>query len=64
MSRAAEWLLCMMIWGQAGAQRETQGPVSGLIPTGRESDHESPMSRIDIHVIGLQDRKEQESSVL
>lgn len=54
----------MMIWGQAGAQMDTQGPVSGLIPTGRESDHESPMSQMVIPVIGLQDRKEQESSVL
>lgn len=31
-----------------------KGPVSGLIPTGRGSDHESPMSQMDIHVIGLQ----------
>lgn len=54
----------MMVWGQAGAQRDTQGPVTGLIPTRKESDHEFPMAQVDIYVIGLQDRKEQESSVL
>lgn len=54
----------MMIWEQAGAQRDTQGPVSGLIPTGRESDRESPMSQMDCPVTELQARTEQESSVL
>lgn len=26
-----------------GGQRDTQRPISGLIPTGREADHGSPM---------------------
>lgn len=50
-----------MICGQAGGQRDTQGPISGLIPTGRESDHGSPMFQVDVHVIRLQNKKEQES---
>lgn len=40
-----------------GGQRDTQGPVSGLIPTGRDSDHGSPMFQVDIHVIRLQNNK-------
>lgn len=52
-----------MICGQAGGQRHTEGPISSLIPTGRESDSGSPMFQMDIHVIRLQD-KEQESFLL
>lgn len=51
----------MMIWGQAGAERDTQVSVSGLIPTGRECGHGSPMSLMNINVIGLQAMKKQES---
>lgn len=53
-----------MICRQDGGQRDTEGPVSGLIPTGRESDCGSPMFLVDIHVIRLQDKKEQESFLL
>lgn len=29
-----------------GGQRDTQGPISGLIPTGRESDCGSPVFQV------------------
>lgn len=44
--------------------RGTLKAVSGLIPTGRESDCGSPVFQVDIHVIRLQDKKEQESFLL
>lgn len=45
-----------------GGHRDTG--LSGLIPTGREFDHGSPMFQVDIHVISFQNKKEWESFLL